>query len=138
LHQRILFLQQPGGEFLAGEFIHGVAAIGNPPITKAIGNLMEGLADVKEVAGTIIGAFFPAPAKAALKVKFKLLQKVFYMTKSFYFEGCAYGFPGYWPEPYSPSHQGDSDQTAVKDRHYRRLCGEWHIKGTLGNSCYAM
>jgi hypothetical protein len=62
-------------DFFTNEFMQGVAAIGNAPITKAIGNLMEGLADVKEVAGTIIGAFLPAPAKAALKVKVKLPQK---------------------------------------------------------------
>ena len=60
----------------AGEFIQGVAAIGNAPITKAIGNLMQGLADVKEVAGTIIGAFLPAPAKAALKVKSKFHKNI--------------------------------------------------------------
>jgi hypothetical protein len=62
--------------FFAGEFIQGVAAIGNAPITKAIGNLMQGLADVKEVAGTIVGAFLPAPAKIALKVKSKFHRKL--------------------------------------------------------------
>ena len=52
-------------------FLKDIAAVGNAPITKAFSNLMQGLADVKEVAGTIVGAFLPAPAKAALKVKSK-------------------------------------------------------------------
>ncbi|GLB34564.1 hypothetical protein LshimejAT787_0201290 [Lyophyllum shimeji] len=52
---------------MAGSFIKAVAAIGNAPITKAIGQLMQGLADVKEVIGTIVGAMLPPPAKAALK-----------------------------------------------------------------------
>jgi hypothetical protein len=45
-----------------------VVAIGNAPITKAIGNLMAGISDVKQVLGTILGAFLPPVAKAALKV----------------------------------------------------------------------
>ncbi|KAF8960466.1 hypothetical protein BDZ97DRAFT_1310583 [Flammula alnicola] len=52
----------------AGEFMNAVKAIGNSPITKAVGHLMQGLADVKEVLGTIVGAFLGPAAKAALKV----------------------------------------------------------------------
>ena len=48
-------------------FMKSVAAIGNAPITKAIGNLMAGISDVKQVLGTILGAFLPPVAKAALK-----------------------------------------------------------------------
>lgn len=46
-----------------------VVAIGKAPITKAIGNLMAGLSDVKEVIGTILGSFLSPVAKAALKVR---------------------------------------------------------------------
>ena len=46
-----------------------VKAIGNAPITKAIGQLMQGLADAKEVLGTILGAFLGPEAKLALKVR---------------------------------------------------------------------
>jgi hypothetical protein len=53
--------------FFASTFMTAVAAIGNAPITKAIGNLMAGISDVKEVLGTILGAFLPPVAKAALK-----------------------------------------------------------------------
>lgn len=45
-----------------------ITAIGNAPITKAIGNLMAGLSDVKEVIAKILGAFLGPEAKAALKV----------------------------------------------------------------------
>jgi hypothetical protein len=48
--------------------MQAVIAIGNAPITKAIGNLMAGLSDVKEVLGTILGSFLPPEAKLALKV----------------------------------------------------------------------
>jgi len=50
------------------EFLKSVIAIGNAPITKAVSNLMKGMATVEQVAGTIVGAFLPPPAKAALKV----------------------------------------------------------------------
>ena len=49
-------------------FMKAVVAIGNAPITKAIGNLMAGISDVKEVIGTILGSFLSPAAKAALKV----------------------------------------------------------------------
>jgi len=58
----------PAINFITGEFLNAVKAIGNAPITKAIGNLMQGLADAKEVLGTIVGAFLGPEAKAALKV----------------------------------------------------------------------
>lgn len=48
--------------------MNAIVAIGNAPITKAIGNLMAGLADVKEVLGTILGSFLSPAAKLALKV----------------------------------------------------------------------
>lgn len=56
--------------FFAATWMKSVAAIGNAPITKAIGNLMAGISDVKEVLGTILGAFLPPVAKAALKVSY--------------------------------------------------------------------
>jgi len=49
-------------------FLEGVKAIGNAAITKAIGHLMQGLADVKQVVGVIVGAFLGPAAKAGLKV----------------------------------------------------------------------
>jgi hypothetical protein len=49
-------------------FMKAVVAIGNAPITKAIGNLMAGIADVKQVLGTILSSFLSPAAKAALKV----------------------------------------------------------------------
>jgi hypothetical protein len=54
--------------FFANTFLQGVAAVGNAPITKAIGNLMQGLADVKEVVGIIAGAVLGPEARLALKV----------------------------------------------------------------------
>lgn len=54
--------------FMASKFMKSVAAIGNAPITKAIGNLMAGISDVKEVIGKILGSFLSPAAKAALKV----------------------------------------------------------------------
>ena len=53
---------------MASKFMKSVAAIGNAPITKAIGNLMAGISDVKEVIGKILGSFLSPVAKAALKV----------------------------------------------------------------------
>lgn len=47
-----------------------IQAIGNAPITKAIGNLMQGLADAKQVLGTIVGSFLGPEAKLALKVSY--------------------------------------------------------------------
>ena len=57
-----------GVNFFANTFMSAVIAIGNAPITKAIGNLMAGISDVKQVLGTILGAFLSPAAKAALKV----------------------------------------------------------------------
>ena len=54
--------------FMAATFMKSVAAIGNAPITKAIGNLMAGISDVKQVLGKILGSFLSPAAKAALKV----------------------------------------------------------------------
>lgn len=54
--------------FMGSMFIKSVAAIGNAPITKAIGNLMAGISDVKQVIGTILGSFLSPAAKASLKV----------------------------------------------------------------------
>lgn len=59
----------PVVDLFAGEFMEAVKAIGNSPITKAVGQLMQGLADVKQVLGTIAGAFLGPAAKAALKVR---------------------------------------------------------------------
>ena len=53
----------------ASKYLDAVAAVGNAPITKAIGHLMQGLADVKQVIGFIAGAFLGPEAKLALKVK---------------------------------------------------------------------
>ena len=53
---------------MANMFMKGVIAIGNSTITKAIGHLMSGLSDLKEVLPTILGAFLGPEAKAALKV----------------------------------------------------------------------
>ncbi|KAF8886619.1 hypothetical protein CPB84DRAFT_1827044 [Gymnopilus junonius] len=53
--------------FFAGKWMQAIVAIGNAPITRAVGQLMKGLADVKQVIGTIVGAFLPPPAKLALK-----------------------------------------------------------------------
>jgi len=50
-----------------------IIAIGNAPITKAIGNLMAGIADVKEVLGTIVSAFLGPEAKAALKIALNVI-----------------------------------------------------------------
>ncbi|KAG6852302.1 hypothetical protein C0991_001116, partial [Blastosporella zonata] len=49
------------------EFMKAVKGIGNAPITKAMGNLMQGVADVKQVLSTIAGAVLGPEAKAALK-----------------------------------------------------------------------
>lgn len=54
---------------ISNAFVDSVAAIGNAPITKAVGQLMQGLADVKQVVSTIVTAMLPPPAKAALKVR---------------------------------------------------------------------
>lgn len=53
----------------ANVFLDAVKAVGNAGITKAIGGLMQGLADVKQVLNTIVSAFLPAPLKLALKVR---------------------------------------------------------------------
>ncbi|KAF8055871.1 hypothetical protein FPV67DRAFT_721310 [Lyophyllum atratum] len=52
---------------LSNAFMSSVIAIGNAPITKAIGHLMQGLADAKQVLSTIVAAMLPPPLKAALK-----------------------------------------------------------------------
>jgi len=57
----------PGVNFFAGQAIEAVKAIGNSGIVKAIGNLMAGISDVKEVLGTIVGSFLGPEAKIALK-----------------------------------------------------------------------
>ncbi|KAM6503636.1 hypothetical protein JOM56_000579 [Amanita muscaria] len=57
----------PVVNFIGNRFLKSVAAIGNAPITKAIGHLMQGIADVKEVLGTILGTFLGPEAKLALK-----------------------------------------------------------------------
>ncbi|KAG5652782.1 hypothetical protein H0H81_003662 [Sphagnurus paluster] len=51
----------------ANVFMDAVKAVGNASITKAIGNLMQGLADVKQVVSIIAGAVLGPQAKAALK-----------------------------------------------------------------------
>jgi precorrin isomerase len=53
---------------MASMFMKAVVAIGNAPVTKAIGNLMAGISDVKQVIGTILGSFLSPAAKASLKV----------------------------------------------------------------------
>ncbi|KAG6918839.1 hypothetical protein DXG01_011244 [Tephrocybe rancida] len=58
----------PTANAIGGKFLDAVAAVGNAPITKAIGNLMKGIATLKEVAGTIAGAVLGPQAKAALKI----------------------------------------------------------------------
>ncbi|KAF5368761.1 hypothetical protein D9615_010403 [Tricholomella constricta] len=57
----------PVVNFFGNKFIDAVKAVGNAPITKAIGHLMQGLADVKQVVSVIAGAVLGPPAKAALK-----------------------------------------------------------------------
>ncbi|KAH8827906.1 hypothetical protein DL96DRAFT_1600829 [Flagelloscypha sp. PMI_526] len=57
----------------ANEFLDAVTAIGNAPITKAMSQLFQGIADVKEVAGTIIAQFLPPPAKIALKAALNVI-----------------------------------------------------------------
>ncbi|KAF9555080.1 hypothetical protein CPC08DRAFT_726661 [Agrocybe pediades] len=57
------------------DFMKGVAAIGNAPITKAIGQVMQGIADVKEILPTIAGAVLGPEAKAALKVAINVLPE---------------------------------------------------------------
>ncbi|KAG6844352.1 hypothetical protein H0H87_007577 [Tephrocybe sp. NHM501043] len=58
---------------VAGKFLDAVAAIGNAPITKAVSNLMKGLATIKDVAGTIVGAVLPPHLRQALKVALNAL-----------------------------------------------------------------
>ncbi|KAF5368764.1 hypothetical protein D9615_010400 [Tricholomella constricta] len=53
--------------FVGDKYLEAVKAVGNSPILKAIGHLMQGLADVKQVVSTIVGAMLGPPAKAALK-----------------------------------------------------------------------
>ena len=53
---------------MANQFMKSIIAIGNAPVTKAIGNLMQGISDIKEVLPTIVGAVLGPEAKAALKV----------------------------------------------------------------------
>ncbi|KAG6918843.1 hypothetical protein DXG01_011248 [Tephrocybe rancida] len=50
------------------KFMESIKAIGNAPITKVMGHLMQGVADVKQVLGVIAGAVLGPEAKAALKV----------------------------------------------------------------------
>ena len=85
-----------------------VAAIGNAPITKAIGNLMAGISDVKQVIGTILGSFLSPVAKASLKVN---LIEQFYGTNMLteyysYFIGCSERLARYRPKPYRHGNQG--------------------------------
>jgi len=54
--------------FFGNMFMKSIIAIGNAPVTKAIGNLMAGISDVKEVIGTILGSFLSPAAKASLKI----------------------------------------------------------------------
>lgn len=63
----------PVVNFIGNRFLKSVAAIGNAPITKAIGHLMQGIADVKEVLGTILGTFLGPEAKLALKVALRAI-----------------------------------------------------------------
>jgi len=58
----------PGIALFANTAMKAIQAIGNAPITKAMGNLMQGLADAKQVLGTIVGSFLGPEAKLALKV----------------------------------------------------------------------
>jgi hypothetical protein len=75
----VLYLQSPrktdpfdsddkGIELFANKFIDAVKAVGNAGITKAISELMSGIATAKQVAGVIAGAVLGPQAKAALKV----------------------------------------------------------------------
>ncbi|KAG6844348.1 hypothetical protein H0H87_007573 [Tephrocybe sp. NHM501043] len=59
----------PVVNLVADKFMESVKAIGNAPITKAMGHLMQGLADVKQVVSVIAGAVLGPEAKAALKVR---------------------------------------------------------------------
>ncbi|KAG6847402.1 hypothetical protein H0H93_008449 [Arthromyces matolae] len=52
-----------------------LAAVGNAGITKVIGQLMKGMADVKEVLGTIAGAVLGPEAKAALKAALNVIPE---------------------------------------------------------------
>jgi len=58
----------PVVNFVGGKFIDAVAAVGKAAITKAIGQLMQGLADATQVASIIAGALLGPVAKKALKV----------------------------------------------------------------------
>jgi len=61
--------------FIANKFIDAVAAIGNAGITKAIGELMKGIATAKQVAGIIAGAVLGPQARAALKVALNVIPE---------------------------------------------------------------
>jgi len=59
--------------FFGNMYMKAIIAVGNAPITKAIGNLMAGIADIKEVIGTIAGAFLGPEAKVALKAALNVI-----------------------------------------------------------------
>jgi hypothetical protein len=52
---------------MGNEFVKSAAAIGNAPVTKAIGQVMQTVSDIKQVIPSVAGIFGPE-AKAAAKV----------------------------------------------------------------------
>ena len=48
--------------------MNAIKAVGDSPVVQGIGQAMKVISDVKEVAGTVVGAFLGPVAKTALKV----------------------------------------------------------------------
>jgi len=58
---------------MARKSVDAIAAVGNAPVTKAVGQVMQGMADVTQVASTVAGVFLGPEAKFALKAALNVI-----------------------------------------------------------------